>query len=350
MTGLDFFVDVVIRGMVLGVGAGDPPDEVAQVLGSGYVEDLRRTTLRRDYGLVEFSWTKGRDDTAWCPGGFVVQVHRLTALPVTTPFDRYGSFDQRLRFDELARMVAALHHRLEEITREADGPTYRRYWLADSQTVILVVADSADGRLSAGDVWSIAVPSPAAGRPDARSQAIDDQLAHMLRLSDTARADWLQRNQLSAAHVNWWLALLYTLDQKINKADRPIQVRADWVRLKLWLLRWTSDQGVFNAYEHAQRMAYFRAMLKDLDIDLLALVPSADEIVRDCLAAIPVSLDEVALVDHPSALRQLDRSQMWASRQAKHLINAAQYNLDDVTDEQLAQQLRQWIAVKGRLV
>src|SRR6266511_1907395 len=169
-------------------------------------------------------------------------------------------------------------------------------------------------------------------------------------LSDTARADWLQRNQLSAAHVNWWLALLYTLDQKINKADRPIQVRADWVRLKLWLLRWTSDQGVFNAYEHAQRMAYFRAMLKDLDIDLLALVPSADEIVRDCLAAIPVSLDEVALVDHPSALRQLDRSQMWASRQAKHLINAAQYNLDDVTDEQLAKQLRQWIAVKGRLV
>ncbi|ASW57211.1 hypothetical protein [Plantactinospora sp. KBS50] len=350
MTGLDFFVDVVVRGMVLGVGAGDPPDEVARVLGSGYVEDLRRTTLRRDYGLVEFSWTRGRDDTAWCPGGFVVQVHRLTALPVTTPFDRYGSFDQRLRFDGLARTVAALDQRLEEIAREGDSPTFRRYGLAESQTVILVVADSADGRLSAGDVWSIAVPSPAAGRPAARSQAIDHQLAHMLRLSDTARADWLQRNQPAAAHVNWWLALLCTPDRKFNKAGRPIQMRADWVRLTLWLLRWTSDQGVFNAYEHAQRMAYFRAMLKDLDIDSLALAPSADEIVRNCLAAIPVSLDEVALVDHPSALRRLNRSQMWASRRAKNLINAAEYNLDDVTDERLAQQLRQWIAVKRRLV
>jgi hypothetical protein len=320
------------------------------VLGTGYVEDLGRTTLRRDYGLVEFSWTRIRRDTAWRPGGFFVQVHRLTVGPATAPFDRYRPFGQRLRFDDLTAAVVSQHDELVEITEGADRPTYRRYRSAASGVVVLVVADATGGRLSTGDVWSIAVPSPAAGRPGARNSDITFQAAHLLRLSGDDRAGWLHCHQMTEADVNWWLALLTTLDQKINKMDRSIQVRAEWVRLKLWLLRWTQDNGVFDAYENAQRMAYFRVMLKDLDPDLLAIAPTADDVVRDCLAAIPVALDEVALIDHPSALSQLDRSEMWASRQAKNLINAAQYHLADIADAQLAQQLRQWIAVKGRLV
>ena len=349
MTALDFFVDVVTSGEVLGAGAGDAPDEVARALGTGYVEDVRRTTLRRDYGLIEFSWTRPGGDTAWRPGGFVVQIHRLTSSPVTGPFDRYGPFGQRLRFDDLVRALAARHRELEEITGDADRPSYRRFWLADTYTVILVVADGGDGRLSAGDVWSIVVPSPA-GRVAARGHAFEDRAADLLRLSGNARAEWLRRNQSTAAEVDWWLALFTVLDHKIKEVDRPVRVRADWVRLKLWLLRWSRDSDVFSAYEHARRMAYFRLLVKRSDPDLVALAPSADEIVRDCLAAIPVGLDEVALVDHPSALRQLERSAMRLSRQAKNMINAAQYHLDDLTDTHLAQQLRQWIAVKARLV
>lgn len=39
MAGLDFFVDVVVSGAVLGVGLTDSPDEVARTL----VETSRRT-------------------------------------------------------------------------------------------------------------------------------------------------------------------------------------------------------------------------------------------------------------------------------------------------------------------
>lgn len=41
---------------------------------------------------------------------------------------------------------------------------------------------------------------------------------------------------------------------------------------------------------------------------------------------------------------------MRLSRQAKNLINAAQWHLDEVQDERLADQLREWIAVKPGLV
>jgi hypothetical protein len=49
-------------------------------------------------------------------------------------------------------------------------------------------------------------------------------------------------------------------------------------------------------------------------------------------------------------LGRLDRTQMRNSRQAKNLVSAAEWHLDHVHDEQLAEPLRQWLTVKPRLV
>jgi hypothetical protein len=82
----------------------------------------------------------------------------------------------------------------------------------------------------------------------------------------------------------------------------------------------------------------------------LALLPSADDIVRACLDALPVPLNEVAMLADRRDLSGLDRTQMRQSRQAKNLVGAAQWHLDDVQNARLASQLREWIDVKPRLV
>ena len=60
-TDLDFFVDVVVSGAVLGVGLIDSPDGVAHAIGTDFVEDCGRAVMRRDYGLVEFFGRVGPD-------------------------------------------------------------------------------------------------------------------------------------------------------------------------------------------------------------------------------------------------------------------------------------------------
>jgi hypothetical protein len=80
---LDFFVDVVVSGAVLGVGLTDSPDEVARTLGGDFAEDRNRAVMRRDYGLVEFSWARRPGSGSWQATGSTVQAQgvELAVLP-----------------------------------------------------------------------------------------------------------------------------------------------------------------------------------------------------------------------------------------------------------------------------
>ncbi|NGM12392.1 hypothetical protein ENC19_06780 [Verrucosispora sp. CWR15] len=82
MADLDFFVDVVVSGAVLGVGLIDSPDGVAHAIGTDFVEDRGRAVMRRDYGLVEFFWARRSGSDPWHATGFTVHVHRLASLDV----------------------------------------------------------------------------------------------------------------------------------------------------------------------------------------------------------------------------------------------------------------------------
>ncbi|MEV2238435.1 hypothetical protein [Micromonospora sp. NPDC049891] len=216
-----------------------------------------------------------------------------------------------------------------------------------------MVAPTPDGKvIDAGDVWSISGRQPpeavAAAGLGAQRQAITDGLAHLLRLGDNQRRDWLDRRQpASSARVNWWLYLLLVIDQVLG--DQPGR-RADWVELKLWLLRQGQARGVLTRAESAEKVAYFAADMRRAGAELPDLLPSADDIVRACLDAIPVGRDQVPMLDARRDLHGLDPTQIRLSRLAKNLINAAQWHLDEVQDERLADQLSKWIAVKPSLV
>ncbi|MER7333632.1 MULTISPECIES: hypothetical protein [unclassified Micromonospora] len=205
--------------------------------------------------------------------------------------------------------------------------------------------------IDAGDVWSISAPHPpelvAARRLGGQRQAVKDGLIHLLHLDEHQRRQWLDgRQPAPRERANWWLCLLLVIDQHLR--DRSAR-RPDWAELKLWLLRQGRARGVFTGADSAEKLAYFAADMRRAGVELAAL-PSADEIVRACLDALPVGLNEVATLADRQDLGGLELTQMRHSRQAKNLISAAQWHLDEVHDTHLAAQLREWIDIKPRLV
>jgi hypothetical protein len=320
------------------------------MLDGDFVEDRERVRLRRDYGLVEFFWARWSGSEAWQPSGFTVQAHRLASITVTETFvHRYGAFGRRLRFTQLNAELDRLGYHLQEITEPADTG-YRRFWLAESRTS-LVVATSASAQVDAGDVWSISAPHPpeavAADRLSGQRHAVKDGLVHLLRLQEHQRGQWLDRRQPAPQdRANWWLYLLLVIDDQLD--NQPGQ-QTHWAELKFWLLRQGRDRAVFTQAETADKLAYSALHLRRAGVDP-AVLPSADEVVRACLDAIPVGLNEVAVLDDRRDLRRLDITHMRQSRHAKTLVSAAQWHLDDVQDAHLAARLREWIDIKPRLV
>ncbi|GIF49821.1 hypothetical protein DFJ67_0146 [Asanoa ferruginea] len=333
VVGLEFFVDVVVSGTVLGVGLEESPDEVADVLGSDFAENRDRAGLLRDYGLVEFVWTRHPGSRTWQANGFTVQAHRLGSVTFNQALvDRYGEFGRRLSFRELDAAVGDLGYDLREISDS------QQFWFAEAQT-LTVVTD--------GDVWSISAPHPAervaAATLSGQRRSARDALVHLLDLDEHQRGRWLDRRQPSPRDVNWWLYRLLVIHQHLQD---PSPRRVDWVELKLWMIRQGRDRGVFSESETAMKIAYFTGEMRGLGVDP-AVLPSADEVVRACLGAIPVSLREVATADDLSGL---DIGQMRLSRRAKNLVSAAQRHLDHVVDTDLATRLRAWIDIKPKLV
>lgn len=121
------------------------------------------------------------------------------------------------------------------------------------------------------------------------------------------------------------------------------------MQLSFWLLDAGHVRGVLTDAQYAEKRAYFALDMRRtaaIDADL----PSADDLVRACLQAIQVSPEQAAIRQATQDLASIDAGLMKASRQAKTLVSAAQWHLDLVADEQLADQLRDWIRVRPRLV
>jgi hypothetical protein len=255
-----------------------------------------------------------------------------------------------VRFSQLHAELQRLGYRLQDITGPAD-PDFQRYWLAESRISLLVDTAGSGAHRAGGDVWSITAPHPpeqvAAAALGAQRQAVKAGLGYLLKLDHHRREGWLDRRQPAPLErPNWWLYLLLVIDQHLR--DQPVR-QAEWAELKLWLLRQGQHRGVFGPADAAAKIAYFVADARRAGVDLAAL-PSADDVVRACLNAIPVALDTVAVLDDRRDLHRLDPPQLRQSRQAKNLINAAAWHLDAVQDVDLATQLRQWLNIKPRLV
>ncbi|MFI5953747.1 hypothetical protein [Cryptosporangium sp. NPDC051539] len=96
-------------------------------------------------------------------------------------------------------------------------------------------------------------------------------------------------------------------------------------------------------------MAYYVSQMRDAGM-AMSILPSADTVVRACLDALPVSLDQVAVYPDPRDLHTLEHQEMLELRHAKNLVNAAERHLAHLDDPDLADRLRAWLAIRPRLV
>jgi hypothetical protein len=346
----NFLIDVIASGSVLGLGVGDTPDQVAGRLGDTFLEDATRLTMRRDYGLVEFFWGRRSITDPWISAGFTVQVHRL-ATDRSLPQGRWARMGPRVPFADLSTELTRLGIHCAEITAEADRPEWRRYWHADALVSIQVARTPWRGVLKPGDVYAIHAPhttaTVAADKLRGRHQSIRDGLDHLLRLDEAGRRTWLDTRQPAPSErLSWWLYLLLVIDGGLR--DRPAS-RPRLIELRLWLTRQALARGVFSPVRHAANMAYFVLAMRIARATSPTL-PSADDVVRACLDAIPVTPGQAIARDDDGSLPTIDRAVLEPSRQARFLVSAAQWHLDALADQELASRLHEWMAIRHLLV
>ncbi|MEV3987319.1 hypothetical protein AB0J57_00250 [Streptomyces sp. NPDC049837] len=169
MSDLDFYARVATRCDVLGAGVGSSPDHWEAVLGPDYLDIPSGGLVRRDYGLVEVTFSPTPEGLLSC-SGFGLQTHRLihdlSPSTVPTPLSReYGRFEPRVRYAELRAVVLSLGRSIEPADQSGD---VHRYGVRESGADIHVIADPdpyGNGdhdpddpeEHQAGDVWSVHV-------------------------------------------------------------------------------------------------------------------------------------------------------------------------------------------------
>ncbi|NUL04174.1 hypothetical protein HRW07_13210 [Streptomyces lunaelactis] len=162
MSALQFCVDVLKTGMVQGVGLQSLPDAWEVALGSGYLDDVQKNRMRRDYGLIELSFLKS--DGEWACIEASIQVHRLKMLPAEDVVpdvlvQRYGKFESTVRMGDLIESLAVCGVR-HDLILDRNQERHKRFSVEEAPAIIHVLANDFDtaGSLKSGDVWSISLP------------------------------------------------------------------------------------------------------------------------------------------------------------------------------------------------
>ncbi|MGI8329828.1 hypothetical protein ACRYCC_07665 [Actinomadura scrupuli] len=342
MSTLEFVIDVVVRGAVLSADQTSSLEDVDRILGAAPAVNRGKGRMWRDYGLVDFFWERSPGRAPWRGTHFTVQLHRLTstgpevaAAPIR---ERYGPLQASLPLVDLQAALMDLGVDLVELPSTNEG--YREYWQPDSAVHILV-ADGEVDRIIA-PLRAETAASMVKGFP------IDQQrIRHLLQASEQQRLAWISRHQPGAQDAaNWWLRLFLQIEHAIHSRAGT---RVDATRLYLWAVRRAQEEGAFAADETAIRVAAVTSSLRARNYasEVIEVLPTSDQVVRDCLDALPITLAQAQI---PCVLSPENLPAMRASRHAKNLINAAAHHLPELHDRAIAEQLRDWIAAKPNLV
>lgn len=162
MSDLDFFVDLMTTGTVLGVDHASDLATVEEILGYGCTSEISPSVMLSDFGLIEFGWHRGGPRDDWRVTYFGAQAHRLPWLTrenliETALVDRYGGFRSRLDFDELRTALQARGFTLED--RPSLNDDCAEYWEPTTRMGIVVRSEpDASGWGPAGTVLKMLGP------------------------------------------------------------------------------------------------------------------------------------------------------------------------------------------------
>ncbi|OBQ48256.1 hypothetical protein A4U61_24075 [Streptomyces sp. H-KF8] len=158
MSAFQFLIEVLESGAVQGLGLDARPEDWEARLGSGYIDDVRKGRMRRDYGLVELSFFKKGE--IWQCFEVSLQVHRLAKdIPDVVPsslIEEYGELESRVRFSDLQVNATAEGLQVAQIG-DRGRHLHSRFSVMESRAIVHVLeADSGD-ILRRGDIWSVSL-------------------------------------------------------------------------------------------------------------------------------------------------------------------------------------------------
>lgn len=158
MSAFRFLVEVLKSGTVQGLGLEARPGAWESKLGSGYVDDVRKGRMRRDYGLVELSFFK--DGGTWQCFEVSLQVHRLaTGISNIMPsslIEEYGKLESRINFSDLQANATAEGLQVAQIG-DRGRHLHSRFSVMESRVIVHVLETDSGDILRRGDVWSVSL-------------------------------------------------------------------------------------------------------------------------------------------------------------------------------------------------
>ncbi|WP_395576848.1 hypothetical protein [Streptomyces sp. BK79] len=158
MSAFQFLVEVLKSGAVQGLGLDARPDAWEAKLGSGYIDDVRKGRMRRDYGLVELSFFKKGE--IWQCFEVSLQVHRLAKdIPDVVPsslIEEYGEMESRVRFSDLQANATAEGLQVAQIS-DRGRHFHSRFSVMESRAIVHVLETDSGDSLRRGDIWSVSL-------------------------------------------------------------------------------------------------------------------------------------------------------------------------------------------------
>ncbi|OXR46771.1 hypothetical protein B7C42_01749 [Nocardia cerradoensis] len=153
---VDFLANTILSRSIFGLSLESPSSAFDKIFGAdSYVEDMNKhkTTMRRDYGLIETGFTR-EGPGEWRCFSLIISVHRLR-WDITLPqiiSSKIHNIPSTIRFSDLEASVA---NRGEELA--LSGPQFHDFqnFTAGSGARIAVIAEDFDELLLEGCVWNI---------------------------------------------------------------------------------------------------------------------------------------------------------------------------------------------------
>ncbi|MEV0971042.1 hypothetical protein [Microtetraspora glauca] len=347
MGDLDFFVDLMITGTVLGVDHTSELADVEEALGHGHTFEAPSGMLS-DFGLVEFGWWRDRPQDEWAVTYFGAQAHRLPWLTSgnqveTALVDGYGCFRPRLDLGELHDAVQARGFTLQERPSYNEGCV--EYWEPSSRMGLVAVSDPDECDELPGTVLTMLGP----GGPhewlsfQGREQAFKSYAVHVLTLSEPELAAWLDKREPDAepSRTDWWTCLRSVVARRIGGTTAE---NARWRRLGILLDRHAAERGVDAADEAAVNL--ITALAEARNVSVADGLPTMDEAIEHWLAATTTLANAARLCTD----RPLDPTGIRLSRRLRNQIHVVQPCVPAITSTVLADELRGWVELKSSLL
>jgi hypothetical protein len=327
---LDFFVDLVVTGTVLGLDHTSTLDDVEEVLGPA---GRAPSGMITDSGLVEFGWWRDSPRNDWQVTYFGAQAHRLPFFDGdqvgAALVDRYGEFRPRLDVDDLRTAVRARDFDLVEVPRL--GPAnagYAEYREPTTGMSVLYLDDpEAAGRQEpAGFVEKVLGTGDsrtAALRYGDQHRAFTDRVKHLRTLSDDDLAAWVDRHSPATdpERADWW----NYLRSRTGTAEH----------LRRALNRLAAERGVDSATDAALATL---STARDHEVDAA---------VDRWLTAMAESFAEA---ERLSTRRPLTADEIRRSRVLRDRIHGVHVFAPRVTSAAVAGALRTWTDLKPALL